>query len=378
MSTELKDKKIALVHDWLLNIGGAEKTLKVLHEIFPAAPIYTLFYNKEFTDSFLPKADIRPTFLQKTKRWVRSHKLLMPLMPIAIESIDLSDFDLVISSSVSFSKGLILKPRTTHVCYCYSPMRQVWDWQAEYKSESRKAPKIIVSLFQHFMRIWDRHASTRVDHFIAISKNVQQRIEKYYQRPSEIIYPPVNISKNVATTSSQPKDYFLIVSRLFKHKNVQIAVEAFNKLEMPLVIIGGGPELKKLKKIASANIKFLGHQPDEVVAEYYKNCLAFIMPQEEDFGLTPLEAMSYGKPVLALRRGGALEYIQEGINGEFFQDPTDQVLADGVRRIKTNLNKYNTAEIKKTAERFSKERFGVEIVEFIEKVIKKYANQSVV
>jgi glycosyltransferase involved in cell wall biosynthesis len=360
---ELKDKKIALVHDWLLNIGGAEKTLKVLHEIFPSAPIYTLFYNKTFTDTFLPGADIRTTFLQKTRKFIRSHKLLMPLMPIAVESIDLSDFDLVISSSVSFSKGLILKPQTTHICYCYSPMRQVWDWHAEYKSESRKAPKIIVSVFQHFMRIWDRHASTRVDYFIAISKNVQKRIKKYYQATSQIIYPPVVIPnfKTSAATTGLPQDFFLIVSRLFKHKNTQLAVEAFNKLGMPLILIGDGPELKTLKKLASPNITFLGHQPDEVVAEYYKNCLAFIMPQEEDFGLTPLEAMSYGKPVLALKRGGALEYIEEGVNGEFFDDPTDQVLADGVRRIKENLEKYNPAEIKKTAERFSKEEFKKKI-----------------
>lgn len=368
---DLSKLRIALVHDWLLNIGGAEKVLKTLHEIFPDAPIYTLFYNNEFTDFFLPDAEITPTFLQKLLKIFRSHKLLLPLMPIAAESINLSNFDLVISSSVAFSKGLILKPRTKHICYCYSPMRQIWDWHAEYKRETHKAPKIITNLFQHFLRIWDRNASTRVDHFIAISKNVQERIKKYYQRESEIIYPPV--ARPILNTKYKlpAKNYFLIVSRLFRHKNIEIAVKAFNKLGIPLVIIGTGPEFKKLKKLAGKNVIMLGQQPDEILPVYYQNCSAFIMPQEEDFGMTPIEAMGYGKPVLALRRGGALEYIQEGINGEFFEDPIEEVLADGVRRIKENLPRYNAAEIKKTAERFSKEKFAVEIISFIGDILRE-------
>ncbi len=374
MSSNIPNLKIALVHDWLLEVGGAEKVLKTLSEIFPSAPIFTLFYDKKFTDSFLPHTEIRPTFLQKLYEMFGGQKLLTPLMPLAIESIDLSDFDLVISSSVAFSKGLILKPQTTHICYCYSPMRQIWDWHAEYKQESCKVPSFITSIFQHFLRIWDRHASTRVDHFIAISKNVGQRILKYYGQPSEIIYPPVDLIKNYSAQNSTPKDYFLIVSRLFRHKNIDIAVEAFNKLGLSLIIIGHGPDLKRLRKNASSSVTFLGYQPDEIVSNYYQNCIAFIMPQEEDFGITPLEAMSCGKPVLALKRGGALEYIREGINGEFFEYPTEEVLADGVRRLKENLSKYNVQEIKKTAERFSKERFKKEIIELVKSKINHYDN----
>ena len=367
MSSGFQNLKIALAHDWLLNIGGAERVLKTLHEIFPAAPVYTLFYNKRFTDEFIPDADIRPSFLQKTYRAMGTHKLLLPLLPTAIESIDLSEYDLVISSSVSFSKGLILKPKTRHICYCYSPMRQVWDWHAEYKKEPHVIPKSVTALIQHFFRIWDRLASTRVDEFIAISENVRQRIKKYYGRDSIVIYPPVNLSENTTHYSLPTTHYFLIVSRLFKHKNVDIAVEAFNKLEWPLAVIGDGPELRRLKKRAGSNIKFLGHQTDEAVRNYYAKCIAFIMPQEEDFGITPIEAMGFGKPVLALKRGGALEYMQEGINGEFFEDPTEEVLADGARRLKEGVDagKYDPETIKKTTERFSAERFKREFTEKI-------------
>jgi glycosyltransferase involved in cell wall biosynthesis len=303
-------------------------------------------------------------------------------MPMAAESFDLSDFDLVISSSFAFSKGLILKPKTRHICYCYSPMRQVWDWHAEYKKEPHSVSGLKISLFQHFFRIWDRLASTRVDEFIAVSENVRQRIKKYYRRDSTVIYPPLNLPpvdfasvfQKINPKTNLPfyhdRDkmegwFFLIVSRLYKHKNIDITIGAFNKLEWPLVIIGNGPEFKRLKKHAGSNIKFLGYQTDETVRNYYAECLAFIMPQEEDFGITPIEAMSFGKPVLALKRGGALEYIREGINGEFFEDPTEEVLADGARRLKEGIKagKYNPEIIKKTAEKFSAERFRKEIIE---------------
>lgn len=369
MSNELKNIKVALVHDWLLNVGGAEKVLRSLHDIFPQAPVYTLFYNKKFTDNFLPGADIRTSFVQSWYNIFRSHQFLAPLMPLAIESLDLSEFDLVISSSVSYSKGVIVKPKTKHICYCHSPTRQVWDWHSEYKKEKHKTPRVIVALWQHLSRIWDFHSSARVDHFIANSKNVAQRIEKYYRTKPVVIYPPVAPSPNMMNPLSLGwGSYFLIVSRLFPSKNVAVAVKAFNKLGWPLMIIGDGPELNPLRQIAQKNVTFLGYQPDDVVAGYYAGCSGFIMPQEEDFGITPIEAMSYGKPVLALRRGGALEYVEEGINGEFFDDATSEVLADGVRRLKENLDTYDPVEIKRTAARFSEERFKKELLEFVRKI----------
>lgn len=359
-------KKIALVHDWLLSLGGAERTLKVLHEMFPEAPVYTFFYNKKFTDDFLPNAQIRSSFIQNLyKLRIFNHKLFLPFLPIAAESFDLSEYDLVISSSIAFSKGLILKPKTKHICYCYSPTRFLWDWHNEYNQQNQNNGWP-VKVVQHFLRIWDRQAANRVDQFVAISKNIQRRIKKYYGRESIVIYPPAQRfdpgSSKKSNLEIRP-DYFLIVSRLFPHKNIDIAIKAFNKLDLPLVVIGSGPEYGRLKKMIEdkSMIKLLEEVPDEELAGYYANAKALIMPQEEDFGLTPLEAMSFGKPTLALHRGGALEYVLENINGEFFDDPHPAVLADGVRRLNESYQNYSPLVIKKTAERFSRSRFEEEI-----------------
>ena len=384
MSSELASKKIALVHDWLLGVGGQEKVLKALAEMFPEAPIYVLLHNHRFTADFLPRAEIRTSFLQRPFEILGSHKLLIPFLPLAVESLDLSGFDVVISSA-PFSKGLVLRPNVLHIHCCTSPTRQAWDWQAEYRRESSKAPKSWLALFQHGLRLWDYHAASRVDHYIAYSETIRERIQKYYHRDAIVIYPPVSVRESLSpkTYNPKPKTYFLIVSRLYRHKNVHLAVKAFSKLEWPLVVIGDGPELNRLRRLAnqsadiassSADIVFLGYQPDRVVSEYYANCLAFVMPQEEDFGMTPIEAMSYGKPVLALKRGGALEYIQEGINGEFFEDPTEEMLADGARRLKENLPNYDPEVIKRTAMRFSTERFRETFKNFIATLIQADSN----
>ena len=313
--------KIALVHDWLNNLGGAERVLIELHNIFPKAPVYALFSNKKFVREFLPEAEIRTSSLQKVPFISKLYKYLFFLMPSAIESFDLSDFDIVISSSVIFSKGLVLKPKTRHICYCYSPTRFLWDRNSE--NENRGWPAI---LSRHLLRIWDRQASDRGDEFVAISKNVQSRIKKYYGKESKIIYPPVVLTTTGSCprrtpdgfgllTSTRPGSpfwghpFYLIVSRLFPHKNIDVAIDAFNKLGYELIIIGDGPAKNDLKTMAGKNIKILGYKKDSEVVDYYRNCKAFIMPQEEDFGLTPLEAMSFGKPVLALRKGGALETV---------------------------------------------------------------------
>ena len=355
--------RITLVHDWLNNLGGAERVLIELHRIFPEAPIHALFYNKKFAREHLPDAKIITSGLQKFPFITKTYPFLLPLMPSAIESFDMSDYDVVISSSVIFSKGLILKPKTRHICYCYSPTRFLWDRHTEYEHSSWPA-----KFAQHLLRIWDRQASDRVDEFVAISEHVRDRIKKYYRRDAKIIYPPVSITTRgvVIPKSVDNLGYYLIVSRLFPFKNIDIAIDAFNKLGYQLVIVGDGPDKKRLKKMAGKNIKLVGHKTDEEVAEYYRNCKAFIMPQEEDFGLTPLEAMSFGKPVLALRHGGALETITEGLHGEFFDDPIPEAVADGVRRLNDNLQAYKVMEFKYQAMKFSQDRFKREILALLD------------
>lgn len=356
--------KIALVHDWLLRIGGAERVFKTLHGIFPEADIYTLFYDQKFVKEFLPGTEIQTTFLQKIPGITKLYKLFLLLMPTAIESLDLSAYDVVISSSVAFSKGLVLKPKTTHICYCHSPTRFLWDWQINYvKERGYKLLKPWVLMVQHWLRIWDSHAAQRPDYFIANSKHTQKRIWKYYSIDSKVIYPPVEMPIGV------PKDedggYYLIVSQLLPHKNIEVAIDAFNKLGLPLFIIGEGPLKRKLKRMADKNIRILGYQNDEEIEKLYQECRAFILPQEEEFGITPIEAMFRGKPVLALRRGGALEYVLESLNGEFFDDAVPEVLADGVRRLNANYPNYSPLVIKKSVQKFRKGRFINEIREFI-------------
>ncbi|MDO8496637.1 MAG: glycosyltransferase [bacterium] len=358
--------KVAIVHDWLVNLSGAERVLIELHKIFPEAPIYTLFENRKFTNQYLPNAEIRSSFLQKIPGITKNYKYFFFLMPTAIESFDLSNFDLVISSSAIFSKGLVLKPKTKHICYCYSPTRQIWDLHSGSNPTS-----LSFRLAQHLFRLWDRQASDRVDEFVAISEHVRERIKKYYRRDARVIYPPCNINSTRLPDGQEfqipNSDYYLIVSRLYKHKNIDIAIEAFNKLNLPLVIIGDGPEKERLKsKIEKGkNIKLLGFISDEELPYYYQNCRVFIMPQEEDFGITPIEAMSFGKPVLALRKGGAVETIIEGKTGEFFNDPIPEALADGVRRLNENYQNYDPDFIKKHTEKFSVTKFRGEILKLV-------------
>ena len=353
--------RLALVHDWLNNLGGAERVLIELHKIFPQAPIYTLFYNKKFVSEYLPDATIVASSLQKVPHINRVYKYFSLIMPSMIESIDLSEYDIVLSSSVIFSKGLVLSLKTKHICYCYSPTRFLWDRHSDYENKSWQS-----TLARHLLRVWDRQASDRVNEFVAISEHVRDRIKKYYRRDSKVINPPITLPASTQKSKTNQDNYYLVVSRLFPHKNIDVVVEAFNKLNLPLLIIGAGPESRKLKTLAkSKKTKFLGFIPDQELSGYYQNCKAFIMPQEEDFGLTPLEAMSYGKPVLALRKGGALETVKEGETGEFFDDPIPEALADGVRRLNDNYSGYSPDLIKSSIEQFSRDKFRQKMLELV-------------
>ncbi|PJE57462.1 MAG: glycosyltransferase family 4 protein [Candidatus Portnoybacteria bacterium CG10_big_fil_rev_8_21_14_0_10_38_18] len=356
--------KIALIHDYLVAYGGAEKVFKVLADIFPEAEIYTLFYDPKIKKQFFPNKIVHTSFLQKFPLFLRKkYQMLLPLLPIAVETMDFREFDVVISATHSFAKGIITRPKTTHICYCYSPTRYLWD----------KARR---NFLLHYFRVWDRQASERVDHFIAVSKTVQQRIKKYYKRESIVIYPPVEIHPVIRQGApsndgaNSNREYYLIVSQLRKYKRIDLAVEAFNKLGLELVIIGEGPEKRELKAKTEKNIRFLGWQPDETVAEYYRDCTAFIFPSEDDFGIAPVEAMSWGKPVLAFRKGGATETIIEGKTGEFFDYQNAAVLADGIRRLRQNLKNYDPKFISQHAQKFSRERFEKEFKNIIDKLIK--------
>ncbi len=362
-------KKIALVHEYLTRLGGAERVLKQLWDIYPEADIYTLLYNDRVSKVF-PKKKVHTSFLQKLPKFLRNRpKFLGFLYPTVIESFDLSQYDLIISSTNSFAKGVVINSNTKHISYCHAPTTFIWDEFFTYKKDQKKGWFINfwISLLAHYLRQWDRQAVDRVDILIANSRTTQARIKKYYRKDSILIYPPVDVNRIKPTKDN--KGFFLIVSQLTPYKKIDVAIEAFNKLGLPLVIIGDGPDKKRLEKLSESNIKFKGFLNDDEIVKYYQNCRAFIFAGKDDFGIAPVEAMAAGKPVLAYRQGGATETVIEGVTGEFFDSPIVELLADGVRRIIENEDKYNPDIIRKRAEEFGTDVFIKKIKNLVEEKI---------
>ncbi len=365
---------IAIVHDWLTNMGGSERLVVNFKEIYPEAPIYTSIYNSDKLDDELKNIDVRTSFLQNKRNAKTNHQKYFPFMPAAFESFDLNGYDIVLSSSTCCAKGVITNPNTMHVCYCNSPMRYGWEFYYEYANDPKigKFKKIFLKYFMNYMRIWDLASSNRVDYFIANSENVARRIWKHYKRESVVIHPAVRTNK--FEISDVNEDYFLIMSRLVPYKRIDLAIEAFNELGLPLIVIGNGSELEKLKGMAKDNIKFLGRQPDEVIKGYYSKCRAFIFPGEEDFGITPLEAQASGRPVIAFGKGGALETVVEGKTGTFFQTQTKDALKDAVNKF--IMMSFNKEEIRAHALEFDEEVFKKKIKNFIEKSHNEFINNK--
>lgn len=366
--------RIALVHDYLNQYGGAERVLEAFCEIWPEAPIYTLIYDKKRTGYAFENRKIYTSFLQKIPFVKSHHRPFLFLMPTAIEQFDLTKYDLVISDSASYAKGVITRPDALHICYCHTPTRYLWDDSHKYIKEFGYPNSIqkIIPFFLNYLRLWDEAAASRVDKFIANSNFVASRIKKYYQREAEVIYPPVKADffrpKQNSIGVDKSNNYFLIVARLLPYKRIDIAIKAFNKLKLPLVIIGDGPEREKLQKIAKKNIKFVGLVSDDVLKDYYANCRAFIFPQEEDFGITAVEAMAAGRSVIAYKGGGVKEIVKEGVSGIFFDKQTVGCLIRAIQKFQTI--KFNSEIIRQQALQFDKEIFKDKIKEFIRKSLK--------
>jgi len=356
--------KIALVHDMLVQEGGQERVLRALQELFPEAPTFVLIYDEKKKERFYKERDIRATFLQRMPSIEKRFPWYLPLMSTAIESHDLSDFDVVLSSSSSFAKGVIAKPGTKHVCYCHTPTRYLWSDTKGYVEDLHYPDfiKKVLPFYLSHLRSWDWAAAQRVDYFLANSRTVKDRIKRYYAKDSDVIYPPVDTHKFY--TSQEIGDYYLIGGRLVPYKRYDLAIQAFNKLDMPLKVFGVGPEMERLKRMAKSNIDFLGEVTETKKAELYAKCLAFIHPQEEDFGITAVEAMASGRPVVAYKAGGALETIKPGVTGEFFEDQEWEDLANTI--IHFQPDKYNSEEIKEHSQQFNKQNFQNKIKSFVE------------
>ncbi len=367
--------KIALIHDHLTQEGGAEKVLEVFAAMWPQAPIFTLFFDPTKINPTFNQARIKTSFLQHWPGAVKHYQWFLPFMPAATESYDLMDFQVVVSNSSAMAKGVITRSNTLHVCYCHTPTRYLWSDTHRYIDELKhnRLVKKIIPLILNKLRIWDQLAAQRVDYFIANSKNVAERINKYYRRSSTVIYPPVDTKQFYV--SKTPGKYFLTGGRLVAYKRFDITILAFNRLGIPLKIFGTGPEEKKLRALAKDNIEFVGRCDQETLAKLYSEAQAFIHPQIEDFGITAVESMASGRPVIALAAGGALETIVAGKTGVFFDEPTWEALADAVVRFKSE--QFQPEAIKTYAEKFSVERFKSEIENFITAQLDKQKNTQI-
>lgn len=357
--------KVALVHDYLNQMGGAERVVLALHEIFPDAPLYTSIYDPKRVDPAFQKIDIRTSFMQKLPFVMKHHQPYLPLYPFAMENLDLRGYDLVLSSSSAFGKGVITRPETLHICYCHTPMRWCWNY-TEYveREQIGKLPRKVLPLFITGLRIWDQTSALRVDHFIANSPVVAERIAKYYRRDAIVIPPPVEASRFPFDPSTQPEDYFLIVSRFLPYKRIDLAIAACNALRLPLVIIGSGRYEQELRKMAGPTIRFLGRLSDTEVLHYYAHCRALLLPGEEDFGITPLEAQASGRPVIAYGAGGALTSVIDGVTGAFFDEQTVKSLSAVLATF--DYRQFDPGTIRNHALEFDKPRFHRRILQFIE------------
>jgi glycosyltransferase involved in cell wall biosynthesis len=373
--------RVALVHDWLTGIRGGEKCLEIFCQLFPSADLYTLVYVPAKVSPTLRRMNVKTCFVNRLPWAKRAYRYYLPLFPAAIERFNLAGYDLVLSSSHCVAKG-IFPHRALHIAYVHAPMRYVWDQHDSYfGAGSSWISRIGMSLCRRSLQQWDVRSASRVDYFIANSKNVAGKIKHLYARDAVVIYPPVDVQKFNLHPDLQP--YYLIVSALVPYKKIDIAIEAFNRLGLPLKIAGEGPQRDRLRKLAGANIKFLGWVSDEELAALYGHCQALVFPGEEDFGITSLEAQASGRPVIAYAKGGALETVvplepdEAGpASGIFFSEPTAESLIAAVDLFEKNQEQFEPAAIRRHAAKFSRERFKAQISDYIAARLREHKTEG--
>lgn len=371
--------KIAIIHYWWISNRGGESVVADLVKIFPNADLFFHVYDEKLVKETLGSkftGKIRTSFISKLPKAKKYYQKYLLFMPIALEQLDLSGYDLVISTESGPSKGVITDPEAVYICYCFTPMRYIWDMYHQYIKNSSWITKVIFIPVSHYLRIWDRVSSDRVDYFLSDSDFVKKRINKFYNKDATTLYPAVDISR--FTHEKERKKFYLYLGQLTPYKKIDLAVEAFNKLGLPLIVIGEGELLPKMKQLAKKNIIFLGRQPFEVVKEHLETCRALVFPGIEDFGIVPVEAMAAGAPVIAYAKGGAMETVVDGKTGIHFHEHSIDALKASILRIELGKINFDSSEIRQHAEKFDTKIFKKNFLLFLESkgVDLKYLNET--
>lgn len=373
--------KVAIVQEWLVTVGGSDKVVKAILDVFPDADIYTLVAKKEVCDELgIPWEKVHTSFIQKMPLGTKKHRAYLPLFPFAIEQFDLRGYDVVISSSHCVAKGVLTKADQLHICYCHSPIRYCWDMYNEYLEEShldKGFKSWLVRLMLHPIRLFDAIAGSRVDYYISNSDYVGQRIRKTYRRKATTIHPNIDISNFELCNDKQ--EYYLASSRLVAYKKIDTIIEAFNQMpDKKLVVIGGGPNLEAYRKLAKDNVTVMGYQPFDVLKDKMQHAKAFVFAADEDFGMIPIEAQSCGTPVIAYGHGGSLETVNGGKTGLFFNEQTPEAIVEAVNKFESmGSQPFAPADCRKWAESFSEERFKREIKEFVEEKYEEFKKNGI-
>ncbi len=365
--------KVALVHDWLPILGGAEKVLEAIYELYPA-PIYTLMKNDNaLKGSIFEQAQIFTSFIQQLPFAKSKYRSYLPLFPFAIEQFNLKEYDLIISSSYAVAKGVLCTPNQLHICYCHSPVRYAWDMYFDYLKDAhleRGFKALIAKMVLHYLRIWDYTSAQRVDYFIANSHNVANRIKKYYARESVVIYPPVDVDK--FELCAKKEDYYFCASRLVPYKKIELIVESFSYMpDKKLLVAGDGPQMTLIKKKATKNIEILGYLPFEKLKAYMQKAKAFVFAAYEDFGIIPVEAQACGTPVIAFGQGGSKETIIENKTGIFFYEQSVKAIVEAIENFEKVQDKFDPAIIRNNALKFKKSNFLEQFKMFVEEKLSK-------
>ena len=357
--------RIAIVHYYLISVRGGERCFHTIAQAFPDADLYSVVYDPASQPAWLAQRRMTTSFLQRVPGSKKHFRQFFMFYPLAAEQFDLSGYDVVISSSAGFMHGVLTPPETLHVCYCYNPFRYAWNWYHDFVANSNPLARLLLAPLLSWVRTWDAGASQRPDHFVAISKVTQQRIAKYYRRSSDIIYPPVDLSRFVLPTpgTALQQDYFLAFSELVPYKKMDVVVEAFNQLGLNLIVVGDGPQLAQLKQVAKPNISFRGRVADEALPGLYQNARALIFMPKEDFGIIPLEAMASGTPVIAYGAGGALETIVDNQTGLFFAEQTPAALIAAIQQFEQC--KFDPQVVRAQAQRFGAADFQQQIKTYV-------------